>query len=392
LHQGEDLNRHIFGRFDMNMDENVKRRVDGLKQAMKEYNVKLTVVYSNGKVGISCPNFLYYISGYSPMGPHSLVFIPADGKKELYVSTEAEATQAMEKPMVDSINVTGNIADTISSQINKASTGGQVGFVGLEYLEPGIRHYVESKVGFALKDSNYLFEEIGRGEDEVELMRTIGKMADSMLAAALDVMKPGMTEYELVAEMEYASRLSGADDNFILLDSGRHNTAMHVATDRRLQKGDIILFEISPTRHYQTMQLCRTVVLGAPSKVLLEKYDLLRRALSLSLAAVKPGVMASEVVKIQNKIISDAGYSQYCKPPYMRARGHGFGTGSNPLGFTLDENSNIPLRERMGLVVHPNQYLPETGYLAIGEPIIVTKTGYEKVCTMEPRIYSKNVN
>jgi len=378
----------------MRMSENIAKRVERLQQAMTRHDMKLVIAYSNGKVGVSHPNYLYYISGYKPMGPHSFAIIPASGDSQLFVLTNVEATQAHEESGFKNIRIMANVADTIISQVKSAKVNSpdKVGIVGLEYLEPAIRYTVERHLGFRLNSSNYLFEEIGRGEDEVDLMRKVGKICDSMLNAALQVMKPGMTEYELVAEMEYASRMNGADDNFTLLGSGTHNVAMHVATDRRLQKGDLVLFEITPTRHFQTMQMCRTVVLGNPSKIMLTKYDLLFKALSESLAIVKPGVIASEIVRIQNKIISDAGYAEYCKPPYMRTRGHGFGVGSNPLTLTLDENSNIQLKERMGLVVHPNQYLPETGYLAIGDPIIVTKTGYEKACVMDAGIYHKEVD
>jgi len=41
----------------------------------------------------------------------------------------------------------------------------------------------------------------------------------------------------------------------------------------------------------------------------------------------------------------------------------------------------------MSLVVHPNQFIPETGYLAIGEHIIVTATGIERLTRSEPKIY-----
>ncbi len=42
------------------------------------------------------------------------------------------------------------------------------------------------------------------------------------------------------------------------------------------------------------------------------------------------------------------------------------------------ENQTI-LEEDMVFVVHPNQYLPETGYLLCGEPVRVTATGYESL-------------
>ena len=82
----------------------------------------------------------------------------------------------------------------------------------------------------------------------------------------------GIREYELVAELEYAMRSAGADDIFILMSSGKHNNEMHEPTDRRLREGDIVIGEITPVCEGQFIQLCRTVVLGKPSPVLVEKY------------------------------------------------------------------------------------------------------------------------
>lgn len=57
-------------------------------------------------------------------------------------------------------------------------------------------------------------------------------------------------------------------------------------------------------------------------------------------------------------------------------RGHGMGTGSIAPG-DIDVGNPTVLEEDMVFVVHPNQYLPETGYLLCGEPVRVTATGHE---------------
>jgi len=68
-----------------------------------------------------------------------------------------------------------------------------------------------------------------------------------------------------------------------------------------------------------------------PDRLLQEKYHLLIEAHEESLRAIRPGVRISEVARIQNEKISKAGYEEYCKPPYMRSRGHGFGLGGSKL-------------------------------------------------------------
>ncbi len=88
-----------------------------------------------------------------------------------------------------------------------------------------------------------------------------------------------------------------------------------------------------------------------------------------------------------NRIISDAGYAQYCYPPYMRARGHGFGVGSLAPGGVIDNDTVTPYHAGQFIVVHPNQYIPETGYLACGETLLVTEKGHERLAKTDTKLY-----
>ena len=143
-------------------------------------------------------------------------------------------------------------------------------------------------------------------------------------------------------------RSEGADDIFILMSSGKHNNEMHEPTDRRFREGDVIIGEISPGCEGQFMQLCRTVYLGKPSPVLHEKYDILLRALDVSLAAMRTGASASLITSTMNQVIGEAGYGKYCGPPYVRSRGHGFGVGSIAPGAELTDKMQTCLEETPG--------------------------------------------
>jgi Xaa-Pro aminopeptidase len=95
---------------------------------------------------------------------------------------------------------------------------------------------------------------------------------------------------------------------------------------------------------------------------------------------IRPGVTVAHVAAGVDEVLTAAGYEKYNRPPYMNRRGHGMGTGSIAPGDIGVDNPTI-LEEDMIFVVHPNQYLPETGYLLCGEPVRVTATGYESLST-----------
>jgi Xaa-Pro dipeptidase len=114
-------------------------------------------------------------------------------------------------------------------------------------------------------------------------------------------------------------------------------------------------------------------VIGGPTPLQLEKFALLRTALTAGMRAAKPGVAVTEIVDVINAPIAAAGYERYTKPPYMRTRGHSMGLGS--MEPEIAPGYDHTMQENMVFVMHPNQYIPETGYLMCGEPVIIGPDG-----------------
>ena len=141
-----------------------------------------------------------------------------------------------------------------------------------------------------------------------------------------------------------------------------------------LDVGDIILSELTPCYQGQFSQICRTTVIGEATPLLHEKYAVLQQAMRCGQAAAVPGASVRVVTQSMDDCFRAAGYGDYCRPPYMRVRGHGLGiTSDSPGDLTVDNDAR--LEDGMVFVMHPNQYLPETGYLMCGEPVVVTPGG-----------------
>ena len=198
-------------------------------------------------------------------------------------------------------------------------------------------------------------------------------------------MRLGISEYEMVAEIEHAMRRGGADDNFQMIGMGVNLPSMNLATDNTLKMGDLVETEITPmigSITYAT-QLCRTVKMGLASDLEREKFQLLCEALEYALSKMKAGIMAKDPCIWQNEVIGGAGYEKYCHPPYMRSRGHSFGLGA----IDLNEDNELILESGMTMVVHPNQTIPEIGYLVLGDTIIVKENGIERLNTSPAKLF-----
>jgi Xaa-Pro aminopeptidase len=145
---------------------------------------------------------------------------------------------------------------------------------------------------------------------------------------------------------------------------------------RIMQAGDTLVAEITPSYRGQLAQICRTVTLGPASADLKAKYELLVRAMNAGIGAAVPGAPMSAICRAVNAVLEAEGYGEYCHPPHIRRRGHGLGFGSIRPGDVSLDNETV-LKEGMVFMIHPNQHLPETGYLLCGEPVVLTANGAE---------------
>ncbi len=370
-------------------DNNVK--LNKAIQMLNQRGLEGLIIYSSGTCNVLRPSYLYYFSECRPLGPNNAAVISRSGDVTLLVEPAWDLTRASKKSWINDTRGTSDFVKELAVIMREYKIAGAVGVVGSREMTLDVYDGIKKEANIESADD--IIEEIAREKTEREMdnVRKGGIIADAGFKAFLEHSRVGIREYELLGEMEFAMRSAGADDNFNLLSSGKHNYAMHGPTDRRLAEGDLIIGEITSVCEGQFIQLCRTVFLGEPSPVLIEKYQMLLRAFEESLKQVKSGNPASSISIAMNRVISDAGYAKYCYPPYMRARGHGFGVGSIAPGTAIDDDVKENLESQQVVVVHPNQYIPETGYLACGETVLVTDTGVERLSKTETKLYIKEV-
>ncbi len=366
------------------MDES---KLNSVVDRIREKGLDGLVIYSSGISFVLRPAYLYYFSGCRPMGPNTAAIVSKSGKAVLLLEPPWDSARSTAKTWIRDVRGTSDFRGDLAGILRHFNMTASIGVVGWDEMKPDLYEMLSKVARTEVVDD--IVEDLAREKTERELriIRETAAVADIGFKAFVKYARVGIREYELLAEMEFAMRSAGADDIFNLISSGTHNHAMHAPTDRRLAPGDVVIAEITPAREGQFIQLCRTVVLGEPGPVLKEKYGILTEALERSLREVRSGNLASLLSTAMNRVIGDAGYEKYCYPPYMRARGHGFGVGSIAPGPVIDDHTNVNLQRDQVLIVHPNQYFPETGYLACGETVLVTDTGPERLSETETRLY-----
>jgi Xaa-Pro aminopeptidase len=359
---------------------------DKIRRQLTEKQQDALLVYSAGTMLMLNPSYLLYLTGVRPAG-QSAAIVTRDGQARFLVQPAWDRARVAARTWIHDVRGSSNLCRDLISVVRELCPSGRLAGVGLSDMPEDL--YAALEAESAPVSGHEMVECIAREKSPAELagIRNLARIADAGFNAMLEHARPGVREFELAARIEEAMLQEGADDNFILVNAGPHNHEMHEPTDRTLESGDLVLGEISPGQEGQYVQLCRTIVLGEPTPELLRAYDMLLAALHAALAQVRAGAPAGLMAKAMNGVISKAGYAKFCYPPYMRARGHGFGVGSIAPGGAIDDGTTKPFEAGQVVVVHPNQYLEETGYLACGEGVLVTADGFERLAHTETRLY-----
>ncbi|MBT3550386.1 MAG: aminopeptidase P family protein [Rhodospirillaceae bacterium] len=345
-------------------------------QRLQEEGLDALLAVASGFHSFLEPNLAFVLSDFKAIGD-AAVIVRRDGSSTLIVTPGWDIERAAGGSTTDQTLAGDDLIDCIADCLSRDGINpSSMATDGIGLLGHAMSARLEDLLAGKAKPLDNLIRSLARCRSETEIARAEKAtwIAERGYERLLEIARPGMREFELAADIYCHMKEIGGDDNFLLMSASQHNLGVRAAGERMLEKGDIILAEITPSFEGQFAQLCRTVVIGEKPDGYDETYAILQRAMQAGQAAAVPGVRMSEVAEIINGPFRDAGYGDYCRPPYMRVRGHGLGLTSNLPGDVAVTN-DIELEEGMVFVMHPNQYLPETGYLMCGEPVVITPDG-----------------
>jgi Xaa-Pro aminopeptidase len=260
---------------------------------------------------------------------------------------------------------------------------------GMEHMEARFVQVVRAAVKTAPLSATLEVDEIRRVKTpgEIALVRQAAALADRGYQHFVRVCEPGMSEYELVAEVESFVKANGAEDNFMLVASGGIEvTGMKPPTGRKFQVGDSVTTELTPQVSGYYAQICRTLVIGEPNEKQQQAYGIFAEAQQAAQDLLRPGVDISAVARVQNDVFRKHGFGEYTGPQYTRVRGHNLGLYPDELPHVL-ENVHYVVKPNMVVIAHPNTYLPLSGYMVFGDTLLVTETGCVSLSKTEKKLF-----
>jgi Xaa-Pro dipeptidase len=355
----------------------LEQRLSAIRTGMIERRLDVVVVVHDGAHFIETPNPVFVLSRFKSLGP-AAVILPRDGDATLIVTPAWDGDRAAEFCPSLRVIAADDLLEALAPVLgNGALCGARIGIAGLAFTRWDIAGALAEMLPQAASADDLVFDAAAaKTLEEIANAREATRIAELAYERLVAVARAGMSEDDLAVELKWYTRTLGAEDNFLLLCAGARNPAVAPSNGRAMQAGDILVAEITPSYRGQLAQICRTATLGKASAELKRKYDLLVRAMNAGIGAARPGAPMPAVCRAINAVLEAEGYGEYCHPPHIRRRGHGLGFGSiRPGDVSLDNDTT--LTANMLFMIHPNQHLPETGYLLCGEPVLLTPVGAE---------------
>jgi Xaa-Pro aminopeptidase len=217
---------------------------------------------------------------------------------------------------------------------------------------------------------------------ELAVMRRAAALADKVMAKALTLLKPGVRELEIAAEIEYQMRLLGASGPAFetIVAFGERSAFPHARpTDKRLRKNELVVLDMGAILAHYCSDITRTVVVGKASPKVRGWHKAVQEARTAAVAAVRAGVTCGEVDAAARQVLAGHKLDRY----FTHSTGHG-------LGIEVHEDPRVAKGQKQKLepgniiTIEPGVYVPGVGGIRIEDDVAV-HSGESEVLTRTPR-------
>lgn len=330
-----------------------------------------------------------YFADARVTGSSSFVLFPASGEVAAFSTRRSDLPELRRRGWVDSADTLDVWDPAPLTDRLRDLRPRRIGIAHYELLPAMLANALRTALpGTEIVSATSLLDGVRMVKSDWELarMRRSAAVCAAGWDAFVDVLEPGLPEYRIVAEVEARIKELGAEDNFMLIASGKDEVrGMTAPTPRVLQAGDMVRTELTPQMDGYWLQICRSAVVGKPSEGQYRSFDLFNEAVEAGMAVVRPGVTAHDVAKAQNDVFRAHGYGEYCTSQYTRVRGHGHGLHLDET--PIIEGNETVLPENAVFIIHPNTFTPLAGYHVLGDPVRVTADGCEVLISTERKLF-----
>ncbi len=249
---------------------------------------------------------------------------------------------------------------------------------GLEAMRAGLPTKLRKSFFVATPNLVAGLREI-KDEIEQDRMRAAAALGCRLFDQVLEHIVPGATEMEVAMALEYMARLEGAERmSFETIVAGGERSALPHgrATTAKLPRRGFVTLDFGVVLDGYCSDMTRTVHMGPARRGEREVYDAVLDAQEAGVAAVRAGVLPSDVDHATRSVLERAGLADY----FSHSTGHGVGVEIHEgprLGKKRPEFEEAPLKTGMIVTIEPGVYMPGKFGVRVEDTVLVTARGCE---------------
>ncbi len=356
-------------------------RYAAVRAIMQENDLATLIVY--GPIG---SQEILYLSDFEVTREAMLVF-PISGEPTMFIQMYNHVPNARRVSHINDIRWGGSdTAASVAANIQERGLASQrIGLVGLiplsryETLKQSLPSTTFINVTRQLQQLRLV-----KSDEELAFLRKGAELSDLAIEALGREVHPGLTEYQLAAIVEGSYLgLGGKNHIHYMATTPMHHPSVCVPaqhlSSRIIEKGDILITEISALYHGYPGQILRPFAIGMPpTPAYRHMYEVAVEAFQRIASVIRDGATSEDVLDAA-KYIHRSGFTIYDDLL------HGLGGGYLPPILRTRQTGEIPsppfiFKEHMTIVIQPNIITADERMgLQVGELVHVTRTGVESL-------------
>lgn len=383
----------------------MRERTD-LPFAMAEYKARLNKLRERmAKKGwtlflSTTPENMFYLTGFNSRGYYSYqcLFIPLEGEPFM-VTRHLDAANVEHQTWMERGYDYRDEEDPIDITVHALEERGlSSATMGLELSSWFLTASTYLRLKSAL--ANVRFEDASafveqqrmvKSKAEVSYIRKAAECITAGMKAAVQATRAGAVDREIAAAGYRARILAGSEyvASPMYVQTGPGSAIAHNNWDgRKIERGDVIFYEMGASVKRYHAAIMRTAVIGKPSETVLRADSAIREGLHASLELMRPGATSDEVDRACREVMAKRGFEQY----HGLRLGYHIGIGYPPTWvgrgtFSLNKGGSQKLTAGMVFHVIPSLRIPGVGGLGTSETVLVTDDGAEVLTDFESRLF-----
>lgn len=314
-----------------------------------------------------------YLSGFSGSSGH-LLMLPE--RSVLFTDFRYEEQASGEVDPVIEVRISRDgLLEEVAAFLDERGLAGRLGFEP-ESVTVRDRHELGELCDRVMWETAPTWVEsqrVRKGQSEIEAIESAARIGEAALQELLSIVREGVTERTLAAELDYRLRLAGSGPPAFetIVAAGPRSALPHAQpSDREIRSGDLVLFDFGATVGGYCSDMTRTFVLGQAAEWQREVHQAVAAAQEAAMAVISAGVAAREVDAAARKVLRAAGMAER----FGHGTGHGIGLEVHEAPRIYRRSDDV-LEAGSVVTVEPGVYLPGRGGVRIEDDVVVEETG-----------------